>query len=641
MTEKRLASLGKTLLRRLPVTNSQVETQFARCLTTVDLIALGVGSTLGAGVYVLSGEVAREKAGPAIVLCFLIAAVSSILAGLCYAEFGARVPKAGSAYVYCYVSVGEIWAFIIGWNLILSYVIATASVARAWSLTFDNLVGQAVSQFIKSSMSITVPGNVLSEYPDLFAVLLIMLLTALLSFGVSESALVGKIFTGVNVLVLGFVFISGTVKGDWANWNLTVDNFIDTTNITDPELIKKRFGSGGFAPFGINGVLSGAATCFYAFVGFDCIASSGEEAVNPMRSVPISIVASLLCCFIAYFGVSAALTLMMPYYLLNIETPLPEAFQYVNWGHAHYVVAGGSLCALSTSLLGSMFPLPRLIHAMAEDGLIFRFFSQMNERTKTPLRATVISGAVAAPMAFLFDLEVLVDLMSIGTLLAYTLVAVCVLVLRYQPGCLEDGLTTTTVIAGAIDPNRSPEEGEPRKVLTKEFTPVLLLLPCSDTPTNTSGSIVYGATTVILALVTLLCLVLRMCWDDLVMGNKSAVANCAILTLLSFLCLLIIWRQPQRRETLPFKVPLLPVLPLLSIFINTCLMMQLSRTTWIQLAVWMAIGFIVYFAYGIRNSSANSGNIEPILQSEISKHVSPGDPKKRKETFKEDKEENP
>uniref|UniRef100_A0A673GB58 Cationic amino acid transporter 3-like n=1 Tax=Sinocyclocheilus rhinocerous TaxID=307959 RepID=A0A673GB58_9TELE len=578
------------------------ETRFARCLSTLDLVALGVGSTLGAGVYVLAGEVAREKAGPAIILCFLVAALSSMLAGLCYAEFGARVPKTGSAYLYSYVTVGEIWAFITGWNLILSYVIGTASVARAWSSTFDNLIEQKISNFFRASMAMKVPGKVLAEYPDLFALILILLLTGLLAFGVSESALVNKIFTGINLIVLGFVIISGFVKG-----SLTV--------------------VGGFAPFGFGGVLSGAATCFYAFVGFDCIATTSEEAKNPMRSIPVGIVASLLICFFAYFGVSAALTLMMPYYKLNTQSPLPEAFSYVGWAPARYIVAVGSLCALSTSLLGSMFPMPRVIYAMAEDGLLFRSLSRMNKKTKTPLLATIVSGIVAALMAFLFDLAALVDLMSIGTLLAYSLVAVCVLILRYQPGNLSSSSQTEKLVelVGGEKVAVCGDSGDEYGIdlddnLRKEkFSPRLLLVPSKDSPTEMSGTIVYGTTAIISVLITVLCVVLALRLEAIMNLEIVWVTACVILVLLCIPCVIVIWRQPESKEALTFKVPLLPWLPLFSIFVNIYLMMQLDVATWCRFTVWMCVGFAIYFGYGIRNSTKamNSSlrKYEPALQN--------------------------
>ncbi|XP_029925440.1 solute carrier family 7, member 3 [Myripristis murdjan] len=627
----KLAGLGKTLLRRRALDCSGEETRFARCLSTLDLIALGVGSTLGAGVYVLAGEVAREKAGPAIVLCFLIAALSSMLAGLCYAEFGARVPKTGSAYLYSYVTVGEIWAFITGWNLILSYVIGTASVARAWSSTFDNLVEQKISGFFKASMAMKVPGQVLAEYPDLFALILVLLLTGLLAFGVSESALVNKIFTGINLVVLGFVIISGFVKGDAANWNLTEDDYthyLNSTNSTRPTN-NAEFGVGGFAPFGLSGILSGAATCFYAFVGFDCIATTSEEAKNPMRSIPIGIVASLLICFFAYFGVSAALTLMMPYYQLNTQSPLPEAFSYVGWAPARYIVAVGSLCALSTSLLGSMFPMPRVIYAMAEDGLLFRALSRMNTRTKTPLLATIVSGIVAALMAFLFDLAALVDLMSIGTLLAYSLVAICVLILRYQPGSLTSSSQTEKLVelvggekvavSGGDSGDEYGMETEDRP-LRESFTVKLLFSPSGKTPTQTSGNIVYATTAIISIFITVLCVVLANFLTQLLAGHPVTVTVCAILTLICIVCVVIIWRQPESKEALTFKVPLLPWLPLFSVFVNIYLMMQLDKATWCRFTVWMAIGFAIYFFYGIKNSSEASSSssprkYEPALQS--------------------------
>ncbi|NXW87821.1 CTR3 protein, partial [Alopecoenas beccarii] len=604
----KMTSVGKKLIRRRVVDLSSEDTHFARCLSTLDLIALGVGSTLGAGVYVLAGEVAKDMAGPSIVLCFLVAALSSVLAGLCYAEFGARVPKTGSAYLYSYVTVGEIWAFTTGWNLILSYVIGTASVARAWSAAFDNIIGNHISNFFMNKTSVHVPG-VLAEYPDFFAVILIALLTALLAFGVSESALVNKIFTAVNLVVLGFVIIAGFVKGDIKNWQLSEKDYINRSDVS-----KKAFGSGGFVPFGLEGILTGAATCFYAFVGFDCIATTGEEARNPQRSIPIGIIVSLLICFVAYFGVSAALTLMVPYFLLNKESPLPEAFKAVGWEPARYAVAVGSLCALSTSLLGSMFPMPRVIYAMAEDGLLFKFLSNINSRTKTPLSATIASGLLAAVMAFLFDLKDLVDLMSIGTLLAYSLVAVCVLILRYQSRQLNSSKAMEMLELNGNEEERvimNPTVTAAGTQQKETLSLAKLFNPPGDIPTRISGRIVYICVSVIAALITVICVVLTLKVTALKDASVGWITTLVLLLVALLIPTVIVWRQPQSDARLNFKVPFLPLLPIFSMFVNILLMVQLSAGTWVRFAIWMAVGFMIYFGYGIRNSVEGKNAEEP------------------------------
>jgi len=641
-------SLISQLLRKKKTDDSENETKLDRVLTVVDLTLLGVGSTLGAGVYVLSGEVGRASAGPAVIVAFFIAAVSSILSGLCYAEFGARVPKAGSGYVYSYVTMGEFCAFTIGWNLVLSYVVGASSVSKAWSANLDILIGCKLRELTVTYMPyLGVDG--LEEYPDLFAGVVIILIAVLLAAGAKEFAIVNKVFTGVNICVILFVLVAGATTIDFHNWNLSRDevyhlansstsgndtkvydckvlfpgphaeNEVQSNNthlltdmtqdacyeLSDEECfltydssanltIDKWPGVGGFNPYGISGILSGTATCFYAFVGFDAIATTGEEAIDPQKNIPLSIVFSLLICCVAYLCVSATLTLMVPYMMLDKAAPLPVAFAAAGMSWATWPVGIGAVCALTASLLGCMFPLPRVVMAMAEDGLIFRKLGEVHEKTKTPVIATMVMSTLAAFLAAIFDIKELVDFMSIGTLMAYTLVAASVMILRFRPA----------------ETDLDQAKDESNASIGDYFKKSTCLVP-----TEKSSGIVAN----LASLFTLVSIIQGFCVNKLEFAEDS---NLGLIMFAGPLPVLIaigflITLQKQSTQELAFSVPLVPWIPLFNIWVNIYLMTALEVSIWIKLCVWLAIGYTIYFFYGIRNSSARDDYVPVKKHDEI------------------------
>ncbi|XP_046966105.1 cationic amino acid transporter 3 [Vanessa cardui] len=547
-------------------------TPLSRCLGLVDLTALGVGSTLGLGVYVLAGSVAKTEAGPAVTLSFLVAAIASAFAGLCYAEFAARVPKAGSAYVYSYVSVGEFIAFTIGWNLILEYVIGTASVAKGMANYIDSLFNNTMAITMREMVPINI--SFLANYPDFLAFGLVLLITILLCVGVKESTKLNNVFTALNMATVVIVIIAGAINSDPANWRIKVEDI--------PEEYRSQAGEGGFMPWGVAGVMAGAAKCFFGFVGFDCVATTGEEAKNPKRDIPLSIVISLAVIFASYFSIATVLTMMWPYYLQDADAPFPHVFTQTGMPVIKWIVTVGAVFALCTSLLGAMFPLPRVLYAMGTDGVLFRPLSMIDARTKTPLLATLLSGLFAAVMSAIFNLNQLIDMMSIGTLLAYTIVATSVLILRYE----EENIFIMNGI------NAVPE------TIFSIVKQTLNLLGLKH-PTALSATIAKCTIGLLFVVALVACALLR--W-----AGGGAGALCAALLLL--LMLLVLYRQPRASvQHLSFKVPLVPLVPYLSVCMNVYLMMQLDYQTWVRFIFWLVIGYAIYFTYGIRNSSLREG----------------------------------
>jgi len=381
-----------------------------RSLGPWNLTALGIGCIIGTGIFVLTGTAASQNAGPALVLSMIISAVGCAFAGLCYAEFAAMVPVAGSAYTYAYATVGELFAWIIGWDLILEYALSVSTVAVGWSGYFVSL---------SRDLGITIPAALAAPPgagPGVFnmpASVIVVLVSALLVIGIKQSADTNTLLVSIKAAVL-VVFVAAGAA------------YINRDNLTP--FIPPN--TGAFGQFGWSGVLRGAGVMFFAYIGFDAVSTAAQEAKNPSRDMPIGILSSLAICTVIYIAVAIVLLGIVPYHQLNVADPLAVGIDATGLRWLSPVIKIAALFGLFSTMLVNLLAQTRIFYSMSRDGLLPKVFATVHPRFRTPHVSTVVTGAIIALVAGLTRIDVLGQLVSIGTLLAFVLVSIGIIILR-------------------------------------------------------------------------------------------------------------------------------------------------------------------------------------------------------------------
>ncbi|MFX3623437.1 MAG: amino acid permease [Ectobacillus sp.] len=441
-------------------------TPLRKDLGAFDLTMLGIGAIIGTGIFVLTGVAAAEHAGPALVLSFILSGLACVFAALCYAEFASTVPVSGSAYTYSYAAFGEIIAWILGWDLILEYGIASSAVAAGWSGYFQGLLAGFGIKFPTALTSAYDPAK--GTFIDLPAVLIILAITFLLTRGVKESAR----FNAAMVIIKVAVILLFIVVGVW---------YVKPENWTP------------FMPFGFSGVAAGAATVFFAYIGFDAVSTAAEEVKNPKRNMPIGIIASLAVCTVLYIIVSLVLTGIVPYDQLNVKNPVAFALNYIHQDWVAGFISLGAITGITTVLLVLLYGQSRLFYAISRDGLLPKVFSRVSGKSSTPKINSWLIALFVSFFAGVLPLSKLAELTNIGTLFAFITVSIGILVLRKTQPNLQHG----------------------------------------------------------------------------------------------------------------FRVPFVPLIPILAVLFCGYLILQLPALTWVSFGGWLLVGLVIYFAYGRRHSTLN------------------------------------
>jgi APA family basic amino acid/polyamine antiporter len=435
-------------------------------LGAFDLTMLGIGAIIGTGIFVLTGVAAAEHAGPALILSFILSGLACVFAALCYAEFASSVPASGSAYTYSYATFGEFFAWMMGWALILEYGFASSAVASGWSGYFQGLLAGFNIHLPKALSSAYDPAN--GTYFDLPAVAIVLLISTLLTMGVRKSARLNTMMVLIKIAVVLLFIVVGAGYVKPHNWT-------------------------PFMPFGFKGVAVGAATVFFAYIGFDAVSTAAEEVKNPKKNMPIGIIASLFVCTVLYIIVSGILTGIVPYTELNVKNPVAFALNFIHQDWAAGLISLGAILGITTVLLVMIYGQTRLFYSISRDGLLPGVLSKVNEKTKVPVTGTWITAVLVSFFSGVVPLGRLAELTNIGTLFAFIFVSIGVLVLRKT--------------------------------------------------------------------------------------------------------------QPDLKRS--FKVPFVPVVPILAVIFCGYLVLQLPLFTWKCFGLWLVVGLVVYFTYGYKRSKLN------------------------------------
>ncbi|URD86320.1 hypothetical protein MUK42_27758 [Musa troglodytarum] len=579
--------------------------QLAKALSVPELVAIGVGATIGAGVYVLVGTVAREHAGPALTISFLIAGIAAALSAFCYAELASRCPSAGSAYHYSYICVGEGVAWLIGWALILEYTIGGAAVARGISPNLALFFGgqDSLPSFLARAH---IPGTDIVVDPC--AAVLVLIVIGLLCLGIKESSFVQAIVTSANVCVLLFVIVAGGYIGFQTGWvGYTVND--------------------GYFPYGVNGVLAGSATVFFSYIGFDSVASTAEEVKNPRRDLPLGIATSVSICCLLYMMVSIVIVGLVPYFAMDPDTPIASVFARNDMQWAVYIVTSGAVLALCSALMGSLLPQPRILMAMARDGLLPSFFSDVNKRTQVPVKSTILSGIFAASLAFFMDVSQLAGMVSVGTLLAFTIVAVSILILRYVPpdevplpSSLRESIDSVSFRhsvrqnnAEKTDPigikgsNQNQHDVSSQAIIKESVEYPLVMKENNQDHCNEQTRRRKAAWSIASICIGVVFLTTSASYSFLPVFVRYLACSIGGLLVLGGLVVLSWIDQDDGRHKFGhaggFICPFVPFLPVCCILVNAYLLVNLGAGTWLRVSAWLLVGVLVYLFYGRSHSS--------------------------------------